>query len=127
PRPGHLQRLPGPHQAGAGPLRRNPGHRCRLPHADLQCHRPPPVPDRPDPGGLQPVPLADQGPGGGHRQRPHLPRGRAVPLPAGSLGTVGGKRPDRHPVRGSGRPSHHGYRRQPQRLRLVGRGHHLTR
>ena len=30
-----------------------------LPHPDLQHHRPPPVPDGPHPGGLQPVPLAD--------------------------------------------------------------------
>ena len=30
------------------------------PTLTLQRHRPPPVPDRPDPGGLQPVPLADR-------------------------------------------------------------------
>ena len=56
----HLQRLPGPHQAGSGALRQDHRHRRELPHPDLQHHRPPPVPDRPHPGGLQPIPLARQ-------------------------------------------------------------------
>ena len=50
PDAGHLQRLPGAHQAGSGALWRDSGHGRQLPHPDLQPHRPPPEPLLSPPG-----------------------------------------------------------------------------
>ena len=78
---GHLQRLPGPHQAGPGALRRDPGHGRGLPHPDLQHHRPPPEPVRHHPGGLGSLPLDAQEPGWGISTPSPSPTARAASWP----------------------------------------------
>ena len=96
---GHLQRLPGPHQAGSGPLRRDPSHHRKRPDADVQYDPPPPVHAGAYPRGQQQEPLAEQM---RHQRRApdrHQPRRGPLCLQRAAAEPAHRQRPDCDPVR----------------------------
>ena len=115
-----------PDQAGPGALRRDPrGGRVRGDHADLQRHRPPPVPPGAHPDRQQQESLADAHPRGRRARGARLPRrGQVHRLGRGDCPPDGG-RPGGHPVLRPEGQSHHGHPLQPQRFLRRHRGHHV--
>ena len=108
PDAGHLQRLPGPHQAGSGPLRRYPPHHRLRSHPDLQHHRPPPEHAGAHSHCIHRQPVAVQVRGGRTVHRCHQPWRGPFRGSAGGAGHPHEEWSDRHPVCGHRGRSHHG-------------------
>ena len=127
PHAGHLQRLPGAHQARPRAVRRHRRRHARGAHADVQHHRPPPEPPRAHPRREQPLAVARPVRAGQRLHRRHLPR--RGPLRRQRRGSRPAHRqwPGRHAVRQRSRRPEHGPRREPQRLHRLHRGHHQPR